>query len=150
MAGGGAKRSRKKRSGAGNAPAPNSDWLAWLATVPTEDRSALAKRVRDIREPSFEALGELTIEAMAALLEGQLSPDISRELRAWTELKMATVAAARAAKSPNSAITLVGLLTETDFEAPELKPAYTHRERIIEGEVMEDATEEAPLVELKA
>ena len=142
--------SRKKCSGGKSSPAPSSDWLAWLATVPTEDRHALAKRVRDIKEPSFEALGDLTTEAMAALLEGQLSPDISRELRAWTELKMAAVAASRAMQKSESSVTLVGLLTETDFEAPELKPSYTRRERIIEGEVVAEDEEAALIVELKA
>ena len=63
---------------------------------------------------------------------------------------MAAVAASRAMQKSESSVTLVGLLTETDFEAPELKPSYTRRERIIEGEVVAEDEEAALIVELKA
>ena len=86
---------------------------------------------------------------MASILEGKISPDVSRELRAWTELKMATVAASSATRTAGSHVTLVGLLTETDFDVPKLKPAYTRKERIIEGEVIED-DETLKALELKA
>ena len=130
---------------------PSSDWLAWLATVSTEDRTALAEKARATNEPTFEALSDLTTEMMAALLEGKISPDVSRELRSWTELRMATVAASRATTTKGSQVTLVGLLTDTDFESVPLEPTYTRRERIIEGELIEEEAEEvAAVAELKS
>lgn len=138
MPGDGRKNSPKRGKKNSVALTPTSDWLAWLATVPTEDRVSLANQIRALKEPTFETIGDLASEAMASILEGKISPDISRELRAWTELKMATVAASTATRTPGSQVTLVGLLTETDFDVPKLEPAYTRKEKVLEGEVLED------------
>ena len=106
---------------------PAGDWTQWLNLVPQDKREAVAQEMEKHNVTDYEGLIAFSQSMMINLLRGTIAPEISREIKGWTQLIFTMVSTQQGdAGSPDKAIEQVlSALATVAKSAPKLQATYT-------------------------
>ena len=126
-----AQRSRQQTNG--SAPNAGADYMAWLTTVPQDQREAVASIVEAHAVTDYKSFGNLAQAIMAEILRGRITPEVAKETRMWAELLFTALATeASASGRPELAQRDIVLALVQAASTPSLiEPSYANRERVI-------------------
>jgi|ETNvirnome_6_100_1030635.scaffolds.fasta_scaffold56822_2 hypothetical protein len=121
-----AKKSSSKSVGRPRNP-PAGEWTQWLNLVPQDKREGVAKELEKHKVTDYEGLIAFSQAMMINLLRGTIAPEISREIKSWTQLIFTMVSTQQGdAGSPDKAIEQVlSALATVAKSAPKLQATYT-------------------------
>ena len=106
---------------------PAAEWTQWLNLVPQDKREAVAQELEKHRVTDYEGLIAFSQAMMINLLRGTIAPEISREIKSWTQLIFTMVSTQQGDHgSPDKAIEQVlSALATVAKSAPKLQATYT-------------------------
>ena len=109
-----------------------SDYTSWLMLVPKDKRKEVAQFISGHPIKSYDDLVDFSIQIMAALMEGRITPIIAQELRAWHELNFTIIAAKNAVTgAPGDTYSdIVTALVQVKRETKKLRGDYFEAETI--------------------
>ena len=104
-----------------------ADFRSWLTLVPEEKRKAVAEIIKQNPVSDYKSVITLYQQMLSELVEGNLTPAISREARHWTELIFTAIATENtAAGTPEAAYSdVITALVSVRRESPKLEASYT-------------------------
>jgi len=104
-----------------------ADFRSWLTLVPEDKRKEVAKIIKANPVTDYKSVITLSQLMLSELVEGNLTPAISREARHWTELIFTAIATENTALgTPEAAYSdVITALVSVRREAPKLEAAYT-------------------------
>tara|TARA_R110002110_G_scaffold1039_1_gene4073 strand:+ start:4436 stop:4858 length:423 start_codon:yes stop_codon:yes gene_type:complete len=104
-----------------------ADFRSWLTLVPEEKRQAVAAIIKSTPVTDYASVITLSQMMLAELVEGNLTPAISREARHWTELIFTAIATENTALgTPEAAYSdVITALVSVRRESPKLEASYT-------------------------
>lgn len=119
----------------GGQTSEGSDYRSWLTLVPEEKRGVVAKLIKENPVTDYKGVIGLSQMMLAELVEGNLTPAVSREARHWTELIFTVIATENTALgTPDAAYSdVITALVAVRREAPKLEASYT----VVDAEVPE-------------